>query len=102
MMVKPDAPFSRKEIVSHLEKSRIQTRMLFAGNIIKQPLFDEMRRTQTGYRVIGELQNTDRLMTDAFLIGVYPGMTQDHLAYIADTIADFVRAQSPQYATEKK
>ncbi|MBO9541910.1 lipopolysaccharide biosynthesis protein RfbH [bacterium] len=91
MLVKPGAPFTRREIVSHLESKRIQTRMLFAGNLIKQPCFDEMRRTQTGYRVVGELTNTDLIMENAFLVGVYPGMTDDHLAYIAQSIEDFIR-----------
>lgn len=92
MVLKPNAPFKRREIVAHLEKHRIQTRMLFAGNLIKQPCFDEMRQSQTGYRVVGELTSTDRLMTDAFLVGVYPGMTEEHLAYIGDTFDAFLGA----------
>jgi CDP-6-deoxy-D-xylo-4-hexulose-3-dehydrase len=49
--------------------------MLFAGNLLKQPCFNKMRNTKTGYRVIGDLTNTDRIMKDSFWIGVYPGMT---------------------------
>lgn len=92
ILVKPNAPFTRREIVAHLEKARIQTRMLFAGNIIKQPLFDEMRRSGTGYRVVGDLKNTDRIMEDAFLVGVYPGMSDEHLAYIGDSFESFIKA----------
>lgn len=92
IVVKPDAPFTRREIITHLEKHRIQTRMLFAGNLIRQPLFDRMRQTQTGYRVVGELVNSDRIMNDAFLIGVYPGMSEEHLAYIGDTFDAFLGA----------
>ena len=93
MVVQPGAPFTRREIVQHLEASRIQTRMLFAGNIVKQPLFDEMRKTQTGYRIVGDLKNTDRIMLDAFLVGVFPGMTPEHLEYIASTIETFIETR---------
>jgi CDP-6-deoxy-D-xylo-4-hexulose-3-dehydrase len=64
----------RNEVVQHLEKNNIQTRMLFAGNLVKHPCFDEMRKSGVGYRMIGELNNTDRIMEDSFWLGVYPGM----------------------------
>ena len=86
MVVKPESPVTRSEIVRHLEQHRIQTRMLFAGNLIKQPLFDEMRREQRGYRVVGDLTNTDLIMTNAFLVGVYPGMTEERIDYITETM----------------
>jgi CDP-6-deoxy-D-xylo-4-hexulose-3-dehydrase len=66
---------NRNEIVQHLEKNNIQTRMLFAGNLVKHPCFDEMRKTGTGYRVVDNLNTTDRIMRDTFWLGVYPGMT---------------------------
>lgn len=66
----------RNKIVYHLENKNIQTRMLFAGNLIKHPCFDEMRACGEGYRVIGNLENTDRIMKDSFWIGVYPGMSE--------------------------
>ncbi len=66
----------RDKIVTHLEHEGIQTRMLFAGNIIKHPCFDQIRGQVTSYRVIGDLKVTDRIMKDAFWIGVYPGMTK--------------------------
>lgn len=91
MIVKPEARVTRSQIVRHLEQNRIQTRMLFAGNLIKQPLFDEMRREQRGYRVVGELTNTDLIMTNAFLVGVYPGMTEDRITYIADTLESLLK-----------
>ncbi len=69
----------RDKLVSYLEKYGIQTRMLFAGNIIKHPCFDEMRNAKEGYRVVGSLDNTDRIMRDTFWIGVYPGMTDEML-----------------------
>lgn len=78
----------KNRIVQHLEKYGIQTRMLFAGNLLRQPCFDEMRKAGTGYRVVGDLQVTDRIMRDTFWIGVYPGMTEDMLDYMADKILE--------------
>lgn len=77
---------SRDRIVNHLESKGIQTRMLFAGNLIKHPCFDEMRSSGKGYRVAGSLANTDRIMVDSFWIGVYPGMTEEMIGYMCDTI----------------
>ena len=62
--------------------------MLFAGNLIKHPCFDQMRTTGNGYRVVGSLENTDRIMTDTFWIGVYPGMTDAMLDAMADAIKE--------------
>lgn len=76
----------REKIVRRLEADGVQTRMLFSGNLIKHPCFDEMRRTGEGYRIVGALENTDRLMRDAFWVGVYPGMTDEMIDYIAETI----------------
>lgn len=78
-------------LVQYLEKNGIQTRMLFAGNLTKQPCFDEMRESGQGYRVIGELRNTDRIMEKAFWIGVYPGMTKAMLDFMADCIIEYVQ-----------
>ncbi len=88
--VKPDAGFTRDQLVKHLEDANIQTRMLFAGNLIKHPCFDEMRRSGEGYRVVGELKNTDRIMNDTFWIGVYPGMSQVKLVFVIDQIKTFI------------
>lgn len=81
---------SRNELVRHLEQNGIQTRMLFSGNLIKHPCFDEMRRTGKGYRVVGSLENTDRIMNDSFWVGVYPGMTDEMIDYMAKCIGEFV------------
>ena len=80
---------SRNELVRFLEDNGIQTRMLFSGNLIKHPCFDEMRRTGEGYRVVGELVNTDRIMRDTFWVGVYPGMTNDMIDYMAAMIRKY-------------
>ena len=88
--VKEEANFTRDELVAHLEANKIQTRMLFAGNLIKHPCFDEMREAQTGYRVVGELANTDRIMNRTFWIGVYPGMSDGMIDYMISQIRKFV------------
>jgi CDP-6-deoxy-D-xylo-4-hexulose-3-dehydrase len=60
--------------------------MLFAGNLIKHPCFDEMRKSGKGYRAIGDLENTDRIMNDTFWVGVYPGMTEGMVGFMIETI----------------
>lgn len=80
----------RNVIVQYLEAKGIQTRMLFAGNLVKHPCFDEMRENKVGYRVVGELKNTDRIMEDSFWVGVYPGMTDEMIDYMSDTIIEGV------------
>ena len=81
----------RVEVVKYLEEHGVQTRNLFAGNLIKHPCFDEMRKTGKGYRVIGSLENTDRIMRDTFWVGVYPGMTDEKIDYMAKIIKEAVR-----------
>ena len=76
----------RNNVVRTVEAAGVQTRMLFAGNLIKHPCFDQMRAQGCGYRVAGELNNTDRIMKDTFWIGVYPGMTDAMLDYMIATI----------------
>ena len=78
---------NRDALVRHLEGKGIQTRMLFSGNLIKHPCFNQMRQSGIGYRIVGDLANTDRIMRDTFWIGVYPGMTDAMIDYMADTIA---------------
>lgn len=80
----------RDKVIRYLEDHGIQTRMLFAGNLIKHPCFDEMRKAGKGYRVIGDLANTDRIMNDTFWVGVYPGMTDEKLMYMAKIIKEAV------------
>ena len=80
----------RDKVIRYLENHGIQTRMLFSGNLIKHPCFDEMRKAGKGYRVIGDLANTDRIMNDTFWVGVYPGMTDEKLVYMAKIIKEAV------------
>lgn len=90
LTVKEKAGFTRDQLVSHLEAKQIQTRMLFAGNIIKHPCFDEMRKDGTGYRVVGDLINTDTIVHRTMWLGVYPGMTAEMVAYVVSVIKEFV------------
>ena len=80
----------REDIVSHLEECGVQTRMLFAGNLTKHPCFVDDPRARELCRIPGSLENTDRVMNDAFWIGVYPGMTEEMLAYMAEKIKEAV------------
>lgn len=80
----------RNKVAQYVEEHGVQTRMLFAGNLIKHPCFDEMRATEEGYRVVGELTNTDRIMNDTFWVGVYPGMTDEMIDYMAKTLKEAV------------
>ena len=81
----------RDDIVHFLEEKKIQTRMLFAGDLIKHPCFDIMRSQNSGFRVVGDLKNTDRIMRDTFWIGVYPGMTEAMLDEMATTLMQAVK-----------
>ena len=80
----------RNAVVRHVESRGVQTRMLFAGNLTKHPCFDEMRKTGEGYRIVGTLENTDRIMNDTFWVGVYPGMTDEMIDYMAKTILEAI------------
>lgn len=91
--VKETAEFTRDELVRYLEDSKIQTRMLFAGNLTKHPCFDEMRAAGEGYRVVGELTNTDTIMNRTFWIGVYPGMSEAMTSYMIEKIHQFVKGE---------
>jgi CDP-6-deoxy-D-xylo-4-hexulose-3-dehydrase len=78
----------RNKLVRHIEGKNIQTRMLFAGNLVKHPCFDEMRKSGAGYRVIGNLNITDRIMNDTFWIGVYPGMTDEMVDRMVEAVRE--------------
>ncbi len=92
LSVKPEAKFDRAGITAYIESKNIQTRTLFAGNIVKHPCFDEMRKEKRGYRVAGERTATDRIMFDTFWIGVYPGLSKAQIDYMIQTITEYVTA----------
>ena len=82
----------REKVVQYIEGKGVQTRMLFSGNLLRQPCFNELREAGSGYRVVGALTNTDRIVRDTFWVGVYPGMTDQMLAYMVKTIREAVGA----------
>lgn len=86
ILVKPDAPFTRAEIVNYLEKNKIATRMLFGGNLLKQPAYERIN-----CRVFDSLSNTDIIMSNLFWVGVYPGITKEKMKYIIKTLEDFLK-----------
>ncbi len=88
--IKPETGLKRKNVISYIEGKNIQTRLLFSGNIIKHPCFDYIRNTDA-YRVVGDLKETDFIMNNTFWVGVYPGMTNKMLDYMAKTIIEAVR-----------
>lgn len=92
--VPENSVFTRDELVSCLESNNIQTRNLFAGNITKHPCFDEYREVPDAYRVVGDLSRTDRIMNSTFWVGVYPGMSEQKLQYMAEIIKKFVEEHS--------
>jgi CDP-6-deoxy-D-xylo-4-hexulose-3-dehydrase len=85
LSVRPGAPFTRTDLVQFLEGRKIQTRQPFAGNLLRQPAF-----ARVAHRVVGNLANTDRLMNDAFFIGVYPGLSPAMLEHMRQAFDDFI------------
>lgn len=81
----------REKVVRYIENKGIQIRMLFSGNLVRHPCFNELRQSGQGYRVVGDLANTDRIMRDTFWVGVYPGMTDEMLDYMAKTILEAIQ-----------
>jgi dTDP-4-amino-4,6-dideoxygalactose transaminase len=82
--VRPEAPFTRNELIAHLEANQVATRLLFSGNITRQPAYQGV-----DYRVVGDLHNTDIVMNQTFWIGVYPGLTPQMLDYAIGVFAEF-------------
>jgi CDP-6-deoxy-D-xylo-4-hexulose-3-dehydrase len=88
MTVKPDAGFTRNDLAQHLEAANIQTRNLFAGNILRHTCFETLVEG-VDYRVSGELTNTDTIMNSSLWIGLYPGMGEAKLDYMIEVIRKF-------------
>ena len=87
--VRPEAGLDRNEVTKYIESKNVQTRLLFSGNIVKQPCFNEIRGTEA-YRVIGDLHNSDFVVSHTFWVGVYPGMTDAMIDYMAQVIKEAV------------
>lgn len=86
LYVKESAPFSRNDLVQYLEEHRIGTRLLFGGNLVRQPAYEKL-----DYRIVGDLTNTDKVMNQAFWIGLFPGLGEEMLSYIVSKLYDFAR-----------
>jgi CDP-6-deoxy-D-xylo-4-hexulose-3-dehydrase len=84
LSVKENAPFTRNELVQHLESKRIGTRLLFGGNLTRQPAYKGL-----DYRVIGDLKNTDWVMQNSFWLGLFPSLTEEMLDYVVSVIRQF-------------
>jgi len=84
--VRPESPKTRNEIVTYLDSIKVGTRLLFAGNLLRQPAFQGTKR-----RVVGELKNTDVVMNDTFWIGVWPGLTTQMLDFVCDSLISYLR-----------
>lgn len=91
LTVRDGGTVARAETISYLEKKGIQTRMVFAGNMIRQPSMEGI-----AYRQVGGLITTDKVMNDTFWIGVYPGLTEEMINYIIENIRKFVKASPPK------
>ena len=86
--IKDNSRFSRNDLVQHLNNKKILTRLLFAGNLTKQPGYMNKK-----HRIIGDLKNTDKLMNDAFWFGVWPGLDEIHIDYIIDNIKNYISSK---------
>ncbi len=84
LTVRPGAPFSRRDLITFLEERNIETRLLLAGNLVRQPGFRNIR-----HRTVGELPNADRVLRSSFFVGVYPGLDDARIAYVLEAFADF-------------
>jgi CDP-6-deoxy-D-xylo-4-hexulose-3-dehydrase len=83
--IKKSAPFERIDLLRFLDKHKIGTRLLFGGNLIKQPAF-----SKTNFRVHGDLSNADIVTSNTFWIGVWPGLIESQLEYMVEKISDFI------------
>ncbi|MBB6714052.1 lipopolysaccharide biosynthesis protein RfbH [Clostridium gasigenes] len=90
LMTIKDPSINRTDLLQYLEAKGIQTRLLFAGNITRQPMFEEFKNNKDSYRIIGDLKNTDLITTNSFWVGVYPGMTDSMITYMASSIEEYI------------
>jgi len=94
MTLRPEAGLNREVIIRRIEAQGIQTRMLFSGNLIRHPCFDQLRQSNQGFRVVSDLRNTDFIMNNSFWVGVYPGLNQEMLEVMSRVILDSVTKES--------
>ncbi|MBK1882474.1 lipopolysaccharide biosynthesis protein RfbH [Luteolibacter pohnpeiensis] len=93
--IKEDAPFTRTELAAHLDANKIGNRMLFGGNLVRQPAFVQLRRDNpAAMRVAGELTGADRIMNQTMFLGTYPGLTREMIDYMVKVICDFTESKA--------
>jgi CDP-6-deoxy-D-xylo-4-hexulose-3-dehydrase len=97
LTVRPGAPFTRNEIIEFLEGRRIATRLLFGGNLTRQPAYAEVE-----HRVVGDLTTSDVITESTFWVGVYPGLTGEMLDYVVESFHDFVRGVAGRAAASSR
>jgi CDP-6-deoxy-D-xylo-4-hexulose-3-dehydrase len=97
LAVRPEAPFKRDELVKHLEARKIGTRLLFGGNLVRQPAYRDVPK-----RVVGDLVNTDFVMHNVFWIGLYPGLTEQMLEYTISSFRDFMAGDRSLFPMAKE
>jgi CDP-6-deoxy-D-xylo-4-hexulose-3-dehydrase len=86
--IKPEANIKRRDVINYLEKNKIGTRLLFAGNLVRQPLYKHVEK-----RVVGDLKNSDIIMSNSFWVGIYPALNESHLDYMAQKIDESLRSK---------
>jgi CDP-6-deoxy-D-xylo-4-hexulose-3-dehydrase len=99
LLVRNDAPFTRTQLAQHLDAKGIGNRMLFGGNLVRQPVFHELAaRRPNAFRCIGMLEGADAIMRGALFVGVYPGLSEEEVMYVGNMIIEFARnsRRSPQ------
>jgi CDP-6-deoxy-D-xylo-4-hexulose-3-dehydrase len=92
LRVKPSAPFTKFQFSRHLDGKKIGNRMLFGGNLVRQPVLVQLRKDRpNAFRIVGDLAGADRIMNEALFVGTYPGLTREMLDYILETVHAFVK-----------
>ena len=95
LRVKPDAPFTKFDLARHLDQKKIGNRMLFGGNLVRQPVLVQLKKDRPqAFRVVGSLEGADKIMTEALFVGTYPGLTREMLDYVIEIICAFVKKQN--------
>jgi CDP-6-deoxy-D-xylo-4-hexulose-3-dehydrase len=92
LLVRPGGPFTRTALARHLDEHKIGNRMLFGGNLLRQPALVQLRKDRPqALRILGETPGADRIMNESIFVGVYPGLTRPMLDFIIETISSFAR-----------
>ena len=93
LLVRPGGPFTRTALARHLDERKIGNRMLFGGNLLRQPVLVQLKKDRPeALRLLGETPGADRIMNESIFVGVYPGLTRPMLDYIIETISTFAKS----------